>query len=64
MLVVVPTGTLAALAGPMARGSDANATAAVPEMERLRRFDRGTAILLQTAGAPSLPHQRIGACLV
>ena len=62
---VVPSGTLAALAGPKARGSDANATEAVSAKERLRRLDRGTAVLLQTVGShPFLPHQRIGAYLV
>ena len=43
MLEVVPSETLAALAGVIPRGSDASATAAVPAMERLRRLERGTA---------------------
>ena len=42
MLEVVPSATLAALAGLTARGSDASATAAVLARERLRRLERGT----------------------
>ena len=38
MLEVVPSVTLAALAGLMPRGSDASATAAVPAKESLRRL--------------------------
>ena len=41
MLDVVPSVTLAALAGVMPSGSDASATAAVPAMERLRRLGWG-----------------------
>ena len=42
MLEVVPSETLAALAGVMPRGSNASANAAVPAMERLMRLVWGT----------------------
>ena len=41
MLEVVPSETLAALAGVTLRGSDASAIAAVLAMERLRRLEWG-----------------------
>jgi len=42
MLEVVPSETLATLAGVMPRGCVAKASAAVLARERLRRLDRGT----------------------
>ena len=50
MLEVVPSETLAALAGLMERGSDASATAAVLARERLRRLKRGTKTSCQRIG--------------
>lgn len=54
MLEVVPSATLAALAGVMPRGSDASATAAVLARERLRRLERGTTTSCQKVGVPPL----------